>query len=57
MKNVSNAFWAEMELRRDFYCTAEITFEDGRVKGLEKDDFALSGNSVTESPGGTDPGP
>lgn len=53
MKNVSNAFWAEMELRRDFYCTAEITFEDGRVKGLEKDDFALSGNSVTESPGGS----
>lgn len=48
MKNVSNACLREMELRRDFYCEAEITFADGTVRQLGRDDFAMSGNGFYE---------
>lgn len=53
MKNVSNLFQKDMDIRRDFYCQAEITFSDGTVKALGRDDFAISGNSYTESAGGS----
>lgn len=52
MRNVSNEFKRVMEGRRDFYCTAEITFQDGTVRPLGKDDFALSGNQYVEGTGG-----
>ena len=48
MKNVSNACLREMELRRDFYCEAEITFPNGTVRQLGRDDFAMSGNGFYE---------
>lgn len=53
MKTVSNQYIRTMEQRRDFYAVAEITFQDGTKKTLEKKDFALSGNSVTQSAGST----
>lgn len=53
MKTVSNQYIRTMEQRRDFYAVAEITFQDGTKKTLEKKDFALSGNSVTQSVGST----
>lgn len=51
MRNVSNLFKKDMEARRDFYCQAEITFADGTVKQLGKDDFAMSGNGFYEGAG------
>lgn len=51
MRNVSNEYIQTMERRRDFYPEAEITFSDGTKKTLAKDDFALSGNSITEAAG------
>lgn len=51
MRNVSNAYLKTMEERRDFYAVAEITFQDGTVKTLEKKDFTLSGNAVVQSAG------
>lgn len=49
MRNVSNEYIETMRSRRDFYAVAEITFADGAKKTLSKGDFAISGNSVTES--------
>lgn len=49
MRKVSTLFKQTMEKRRDFYASAEIAFADGSEKTLEKRDFALSGNTVTES--------
>lgn len=49
MKTVSNEYIRTMEQRRDFYAVAEITFQDGTQKTLEKKDFTLSGNSVVQS--------
>lgn len=49
MKNVSNEYIRAMEDRRDFYAVAEITFQDGTKKTLEKKDFTISGNSVVQS--------
>lgn len=49
MKNVSNEYIRTMEQRRDFYAVAEITFQDGTQKTLEKKDFTISGNSVVQS--------
>lgn len=51
MKNTSNLFQKDMEVRRDFYCQAEITFQDGTVKVIGRDDLDISGNSYTESAG------
>lgn len=53
MKTVSNEYIRTMEQRRDFYAVAEITFQDGTVKTLEKKDFTISGNSVVQSAGST----
>lgn len=49
MKNVSNDFKKAMEMRQDFYCTAEIVFADKSTRTLGKKDFEISGNSYTES--------
>lgn len=49
MRNVSNKYIETMRTRRDFYAIAEITFADGVQKALNKEDFILSGNSITES--------
>ena len=49
MRNVSNKYIETMRTRRDFYAVAEITFADGVQKALNKEDFILSGNSITES--------
>lgn len=49
MRNVSNEYIRTMEDRRDFYAVAEITFQDGTKKTLEKKDFTISGNSVVQS--------
>lgn len=51
MRNMSNAYLKTMEERRDFYAVAEITFQDGTVKTLDKRDFSLSGNAVVQSAG------
>lgn len=48
MKNVSNAFKEQMNNRRDFYATAEITFADGTVKTLTKADFNIQGNTIIQ---------
>ncbi len=49
MKNVSNDFKKAMEIRQDFYCTAEILFADKSTRTLGKKDFEISGNSYAES--------
>lgn len=49
MKNVSNDFKKAMEIRQDFYCTAEIVFADKSTRTLGKKDFEISGNSYAES--------
>ncbi len=49
MKNVSNDFKKTMEMRQDFYCTAEIVFADKSTRTLGKKDFEISGNSYAES--------
>lgn len=51
MRNVSIEFLNTMEYRRDFYCSAEITFSNGIKKTLGKGDFTYSGNSVVEGSG------
>ena len=48
MRNVSNLFYKDMEASRDFYCQAEITFPNGTVRQLGRDDFAMSGNGFYE---------
>lgn len=53
MKTVSNEYIKTMKNRRDFYAVAEITFQDGTKKTLEKKDFTISGNSVVQSAGST----
>lgn len=53
MKTVSNEYIKTMKNRRDFYAAAEITFQDGTKKTLEKKDFTISGNSVVQSAGST----
>ena len=45
---VSNAFLAAMDLRRDFRCSAHITFADGAEIDLTDEDFAISGNAITD---------
>lgn len=51
MRNVSNEYIQTMDVRRDFYPEAEITFSDGTKKNLTKNDFALDGNSIVEAAG------
>lgn len=51
MRNVSNLFQKDAEIRRDFWCRAEVTFADGTVKQLGRDDFAMSGNGFYEGAG------
>lgn len=53
MRTVSNEYIKTMKNRRDFYAVAEITFQDGTKKTLEKKDFTISGNSVVQSAGST----
>lgn len=53
MRTVSNEYIKMMKNRRDFYAVAEITFQDGTKKTLEKKDFTISGNSVVQSAGST----
>ena len=48
MRNVSNKYIETMRTRRDFYAIAEIAFADGVQKALNKEDFILSGNSITQ---------
>ena len=49
MRNVSSEFKNTMEERNDFYYEAEITFSNGEVVTVSKEDLILSGNSVIES--------
>ena len=51
MRNVSNDYLKTMESRRDFYADAEVTFADGTIKTIEKNDLRLSGNSIIHSAG------
>ena len=49
MRNVSSEFLRVMEERTDFYFTAKIVFKSGQAPKLQKDDFNISGNSLTAS--------
>ena len=48
MITVSNAFLAAMDLRRDFRCSAHITFANGAEIDLTDEDFSISGNAITD---------
>lgn len=50
MKNVTSEFKKTLEIRRDFYYTAAITFKDGRKVELDKSGLAAQGNSIVVSP-------
>lgn len=53
MKNVGNEFIQTISQRTDFYALASVKFADGIVKELSRSDFYLSGNSYTDSAGGS----